>query len=50
MGGYMAYAWASLQPQRFAAIAPVSGAWDPAYADPQLYEWLLEHRRGGGAR
>lgn len=21
-------------------------AWDPAYADPQLYEWLLAHRRG----
>jgi predicted peptidase len=106
MGGYMAYGWASAQPERFAAIAPVSGAfdpddacklksvpiwafhgatddvvktaddqamvdaikacggdirftvypdvghwaWDPAYADPKLYEWLLEHRRGGGGR
>jgi hypothetical protein len=21
-------------------------AWDPAYADPALYLWLLSHRRG----
>ncbi len=23
-------------------------AWDPAYADPELYLWLLSHRRAGG--
>jgi len=99
MGGYGTYNWASVHPEIFAAIAPVSGAWnpidacklrtvpiwvfhgakdetvkpegdeamveaikecggdikfteyadvghtsDPAYADPQLYQWLLEHR------
>lgn len=103
MGGEWSYGWASMEPNRFAAIAPVSGAWDtdaacalkhtpvwafhganddvvpssedeamiaainkcggdaritiypdvghgawiPAYADPRLYEWLLEHRRNG---
>ena len=103
MGGYASYAWASQNPERFAAIAPISGAWDPedacklktmpiwafhgakddvvgpdgdkamvdaikacggevtytvypdvghwawdpAYADPQLYTWLLSHQRGG---
>jgi predicted esterase len=100
MGGYGTYLWASVHPETFAAIAPVSGAarpevacslrsvpiWafhgakdetvkvendeagvneikacggdikftvypdvghssDRAYADPQLYQWLLEHRR-----
>lgn len=100
MGGYGTYRWASVHPETFAAIAPVSGAarpedacslrsvpiWafhgakdetvkvendeaavneiracggdikftvfpdaghtsDPAYADPQLYRWFLEHRR-----
>ena len=25
-------------------------AWDPAYADPMLYEWLLAQRRGRPAR
>lgn len=102
MGGEWSYGWASLNPGRFAAIAPVSGdwhpavacalkdipvwafhgakddvvpladdqamvdainqcggharltvypdvghaAWVPAYADPALYEWLLQQRRG----
>lgn len=101
MGGIWSYGWASLHPERFAAIAPVSatwdpaeacrlkgvpiwafhgeiddvvplageqamidainacggsakltvypgvghGAWTPAYDDPALYQWLLEHRR-----
>jgi len=105
MGGEWSYGWASMNPGRFAAIAPVSGAWDtavacalkdvpvwafhganddvvptaddqamvesinkcggnaritiypdvghgawiPAYADPRLYEWLLEHRRHAAA-
>jgi poly(3-hydroxybutyrate) depolymerase len=99
MGGYATYQWASVHPETFAAIAPVSGAghpedacnlrrvpiWafhgakdeavkpesdeamvnaikacggdikftlypdvghssDAAYADPQLYQWFLEHR------
>ncbi|HEY0799480.1 MAG TPA: dienelactone hydrolase family protein, partial [Steroidobacteraceae bacterium] len=102
MGGFFTYAWASVRPGTFAAIAPVSGAWipddacklrsvpiwafhgakdeavkmendeamvnaikacggdikftvypdighsaDPAYADPQLYQWLLQHRLDG---
>jgi poly(3-hydroxybutyrate) depolymerase len=100
MGAYGTYRWASVHPETFAAIAPVSGAarpqescslrsvpiWafhgakdesvkvgddeagvnaikacggdvkitvypdgghssDAAYADPQLYQWFLEHRR-----
>ena len=105
MGGEWSYGWASMNPGRFAAIAPISGAWDtdaacalkdipvwafhganddivptaddqamveainkcggharitiypdvghgawiPAYADPHLYEWLLEHRRTGAS-
>jgi predicted peptidase len=28
MGGNWTYGWASLRPERFAAIAPVSGSWD----------------------
>jgi pimeloyl-ACP methyl ester carboxylesterase len=99
MGGYGTYHWASVHPEIFAAIAPVSGAWNPddacklrrvpvwvfhgakdetvkpegdeamvdaikecggnikfteypdvghtsdqAYADPELYQWLLQHR------
>ena len=105
MGGEWSYGWASMNPERFAAIAPISGAWDtdtacalknvpvwafhganddivptaddqamteainkcggnaritiypdvghgawiPAYADPRLYEWLLERRRNGAS-
>jgi predicted peptidase len=101
MGGFWTYGWASQHPERFAAIAPVCGMWDPAdacrlkdvpvwafhgaqdpvvplagdqvmidaikacggdarltvylytghdswnqaYADPKLYEWLLQQRR-----
>jgi pimeloyl-ACP methyl ester carboxylesterase len=101
MGGMWTYGWASLRPERFAAIAPVCGEWDaadacrlskipvwafhgakddvvplagdqalieairacggdarltvypeaghdswtPAYADPDLYTWLLAQRR-----
>ena len=100
MGGYGTYLWASVHPEAFAAIAPVSGAAPPeiacslrsvpiwafhgakdetvkvgndeagvnaikecggdikftvypdvghtpdlAYADPQLYQWFLDHRR-----
>ncbi len=101
MGGMWTYGWAALAPERFAAIAPVCGDWDPAdacrlkdlptwafhgakddvvpiagdqamndaikacggnprftvypdtghdawtpaYADPQLYSWLLQQRR-----
>jgi predicted peptidase len=101
MGGMWTYAWASQRPDRFAAIAPVCGTWDPAdacrfkdvpvwsfhgakddvvplggdqatieaikacggdarltvypdtghdawtaaYADPQLFTWLLQQRR-----
>ena len=29
LGGIWSYGWASLNPQRFAAIAPVCGRWDP---------------------
>jgi predicted peptidase len=103
LGGEWSYGWASVSPERFAAIAPVSGAWTPsvacnlkripvwafhgakddvvpiaedqtmidainacggnakltvypdighdawtpAYASPDLYAWLLEHRREG---
>ncbi len=32
MGGIWSYGWASLNPERFAAIAPVCGAWDPVDA------------------
>ncbi len=32
MGGIWSYGWASLRPERFAAIAPISGAWDPGDA------------------
>ncbi|HEX9347534.1 MAG TPA: prolyl oligopeptidase family serine peptidase, partial [Gemmatimonadales bacterium] len=32
MGGMWTYAWASQRPDRFAAIAPVCGTWDPADA------------------
>jgi predicted peptidase len=32
MGGKWTYGWASLYPERFAAIAPVCGTWDPADA------------------
>ena len=101
MGGSWSYGWAGVSPERFAAIAPVCGAWDPvdacrlrnvpvwafhgakddivpiggdqamvdainacggearlkvypeaghdswtsAYADPELYAWLLQQRR-----
>ena len=106
LGGEWSYGWASMNPDRFAAIAPVCGAWNPqvacrlkdvpvwafhgandpivptaedqamidainechgnaritifpdvghdawtpAYADPQLFTWLLEHRRDSGPR
>ncbi|MBS0393872.1 MAG: dienelactone hydrolase family protein [Proteobacteria bacterium] len=106
MGGEWSYGWASRHPERFAAIAPVSGtwetrdacrlrevpvwafhgahddvvplagdeamveainacggharltvypqaghdAWTPAYADPALYDWLLQQRRHGAGR
>src|SRR5437879_1072434 len=101
MGGIWTYGWAIRHPERFAAIAPVCGLWDPgdacrlkdvpiwafhgaqdpvvplaedqamidaikacggdarltvylytghdswnqAYADPELYQWLLQQRR-----
>ena len=101
IGGMWTYGWASRHPERFAAIAPVCGEWDPAdacrlkdvpiwafhgaqdpvvplaedqamidaikacgddarltvylytghdswnqaYADPELYQWLLQQRR-----
>jgi predicted peptidase len=101
LGGIWSYGWASRNPERFAAIAPVCGRWEPddacrlkdmptwafhgalddavpidgdkamiaainacgghaqlsvypdighdvwdvAYADPKLYEWLLQQRR-----
>ena len=101
LGGIWSYGWAAMNPQRFAAIAPVCGSWDPAdacklkdmpiwsfhgalddavpikedqdmiaainacgghakisvypdighnvwdaaYAEPKLYEWLLQQRR-----
>lgn len=32
MGGIWTYGWASKHPERFAAIAPVAGLWDPADA------------------
>jgi len=32
MGGMWSYGWASLRPERFAAIAPVSGDWEAADA------------------
>ncbi|MGH8305848.1 MAG: prolyl oligopeptidase family serine peptidase [Steroidobacteraceae bacterium] len=32
MGGIWSYGWASMHPERFAAIVPISGAWDPADA------------------
>jgi predicted peptidase len=32
MGGMWSYAWTSQRPERFAAIAPVCGTWDPADA------------------
>ena len=32
MGGEWSYGWASENPERFAAIAPVSGLWNPAVA------------------
>jgi predicted peptidase len=32
MGGMWTYGWASQRPERFAAIAPVCGDWDPADA------------------
>jgi predicted peptidase len=32
MGGMWTYGWASLHSERFAAIAPVAGLWDPADA------------------
>jgi predicted peptidase len=106
LGGIWSYGWASLNPGRFAAIAPVCGSWDAgdacklkgmpvwafhgakddsvpiaddqamvdainacggnarisvypdvghdvwnvAYADPQLYAWLLQHRRQGASK
>ena len=106
MGGIWSYGWASMHPERFAAIAPVSAAWDPvdacklkdvpiwafhganddvvpvdrdramveaitkcggdirftvypdtghdawtpAYANPELFTWLLQHRRGAARR
>lgn len=101
MGGIWTYGWASMNPERFAAIAPVSGEWSPetacelsrvpvwafhgakddvvpiagdramidainrcggdarlsvydnaghgvwdlAYADPELFAWMLKHKR-----
>jgi len=104
MGGEWAYGWASMNPERFAAIAPVCGAWNPeaacalkhvpvwafhgakddvvpiaedramveainrcggdahmtvyddrghdvwdaTYANPELFAWLLKHRRSTG--
>jgi predicted peptidase len=101
MGGYATWAWATLQPGRFAAIAPIAGGWAPedacklkelpiwafhgakdsvvpvgphqqmidainacggdakftvypdadhdswtaTYANPELFEWFLRHRR-----
>lgn len=106
LGGIWSYGWASQNPERFAAIAPVCGrwepgdacklknipvwafhgalddavpvkedqdmiaainacggnakisvypdvghdVWDPAYADPKLYEWLLQQRRHAAPR
>ncbi len=106
MGGEWSYGWASMNPERFAAIAPMSGqwnpdvacalkdtpvwafhggmdtavlmaddqamvdainrcggharitiypelghsAWVPAYADPKLFEWLLDHHRNGAPK
>ena len=106
MGGMWTYAWASQRPDRFAAIAPVCGTWEPAdacrlkdvpvwsfhgaqdtvvplagdqatieaikacggdarltvypdtghdawtaaYADPELYPWLLQQRRKPATR
>ena len=32
MGGIWSYGWAALRPDRFAAIAPMSGTWDPGEA------------------
>jgi predicted peptidase len=32
MGGYATWAWATMEPERFAAIAPICGGWDPAQA------------------
>jgi len=32
MGGEWSYGWASMNPERFAAIAPVGGAWNPVSA------------------
>ena len=32
LGGMWSYGWASRHPERFAAIAPVAGTWDPAEA------------------
>ena len=31
LGGIWSYGWASLNPQRFAAIAPVCGRWEPEF-------------------
>ena len=59
MGGMWTYGWAIQHPKRFAAIAPVCGgdarltvylytghdSWNQAYADPELYQWLLQQRR-----
>ena len=59
MGGIWTYGWAIQHPERFAAIAPVCGgdarltvylytghdSWNQAYADPELYQWLLQQRR-----
>lgn len=106
LGGMWSYGWASRHPERFAAIAPVSGsfdtaaacalknvpvwafhgakddvvplageqamvdainacggsakltvypdvghdAWNPAYADPELYDWLLRQHRQRSAQ
>jgi predicted peptidase len=32
LGGHWTYGWASLRPERFAAIAPVAGTWTPKVA------------------
>lgn len=106
LGGIWSYGWASQNPERFAAIAPVCGrwepddacklknipvwafhgalddavpikddqdmiaainacggnakisvypdvghnVWDPAYADPKMYEWLLQQHRHAAAK
>jgi predicted peptidase len=103
MGGFATWGWAAQEPERFAAIAPIAGGWEPeeacklkdipiwafhgardalvplgphqemidaviacggnakmtvypeaehdswtaTYANPELYDWFLQHRRRG---